>query len=78
MSSQKIILAGTLLNSVPEQVLKDQLIQIRGDLIESVTSIPGAFSPQSVSDRIDVIDARDKIVIPGFINAHCHQSRKEK
>ncbi len=74
MSSQKIILAGTLLSSVPEQVLKDKLIQIRGDLIESVTPIPGAFSPQSVSDRIDVIDARDKIVIPGFINAHCHHT----
>ena len=74
MNDQKIILAGTLLNPGSETVERNRLIRIRGDLIEGVEPIPGAFSPDDQSDGTAVIDAREKVVIPGFINAHCHHT----
>ena len=73
MSTEKIILAGTLLSAATEPVLKDQSIKIRGDLIESVEPMASTFAT-SESDETDIIDARDKVVIPGFINAHCHHT----
>ena len=74
MNDQKIILAGTLLNPGSETLERNRLIRIRGDLIEGVEPIPGAFSPDDQSDGTAVIDAREKVVIPGFINAHCHHT----
>jgi len=74
MSTEKLILAGTLLSPAPEPVLKDQSIKIRGDLIESVNPITSTSAPPNDSAELDVIDARDKVVMPGFINAHCHHT----
>ena len=74
MNTEKIILAGTLLSSAAEPVLKNQLIEIRGDVIERVGPIPDGFSMERESAGAHVIDAREKVVIPGFINAHCHHT----
>ena len=72
MNDHKIILAGTLLVAATEPVLKDRLIRIRGDLIESVEPVP-ATPPENSGEAL-VIDARDKVVIPGLVNAHCHHT----
>ena len=72
MNDAKIILAGTLLASTAEPVLKDRLIRIRGELIESVEPMPAAL-PET-SNEAQVIDARDNVVMPGLVNAHCHHT----
>ena len=72
MTDAKFILAGTLLTSASEPVLKDRLVRIRGDLVERVEPLPAA--PPETSTGALVIDARDKVVIPGLINGHCHHT----
>ena len=72
MNDNKIILAGTLLGAATEPVLQDRLIRIRGELIESVEPLPAG--PLEISAETPVIDARDKVVIPGLVNAHCHHT----
>ncbi|MDE0035511.1 MAG: amidohydrolase family protein [Deltaproteobacteria bacterium] len=72
MTDAKFILAGTLLTSASEPVLRDRLIRIRGDVVESVEPLPPA--PPETSTGALVIDARDKVVMPGLINAHCHHT----
>ena len=69
MNDRKVILAGTVLDPEAERVVTDRLIRIRGEVIESVEPIPATFSPEKESG---VVDARDKVVIPGFVNAHTH------
>ena len=72
MTGAKIILAGTLLASASEPVLKNRLIRIRADLVESVEPMPDA--PPDATTGALVIDARDKVVMPGLVNAHCHHT----
>ncbi len=72
MTDAKFILAGTLLTAASEPMLKDRLIRIRGDLVERVEPLPAA-PPETSTGRL-VIDARDKVVIPGLINAYCHHT----
>ena len=72
MNGNKIILAGTLLGAATEPVLKDRLIRLRGELIESVEPMPA--TPPETSPETSVIDARDKVVMPGLVNAHCHHT----
>lgn len=72
MTDAKIILAGTLLASASEPVLKNRLIRIDGDVVESVEPMPAA--PPEASTGAFVIDARDKVVMPGLVNAHCHHT----
>ena len=72
MNADKIILAGNLLSAASEPVLKDRLIRIHGELIASVEPMPSA--PPEASNEAQVIDARDKVVMPGLVNAHCHHT----
>ena len=65
-------MAGTLLGAATEPVLKDRLIRIRGQRIEGVEPMPAA--PPETSAETPVIDARDKVVMPGLVNAHCHHT----
>lgn len=70
MSTEKIILAGTLLCSASEPVLRNRLVRISGDRIDAVEPLPDTFP----AEGRDVVDARDKVVIPGFVNAHTHHT----
>ncbi len=72
MNDDKVILAGTLVGAAFEPVLRDRLIRIRGELIESVEPLPG--QPLEISAEALIIDARDKVVIPGLVNTHCHHT----
>ena len=70
MSTEKFILAGTLLCAASEPVSRNRLVRIRGDLIDGIEPLPDTFS----AEGRDVVDARDKVVIPGFVNAHTHHT----
>lgn len=72
MNDDKVILAGTLVGTASEPVLRDRLIRIRGELIESVAPLPA--EPLEIPGETVVIDARDRVVIPGLVNAHCHHT----
>lgn len=70
MNDEKFILAGTLLSAASEPVSRNRLVRIRGDLIDGIEPLPDTFS----AEGRDVVDARDKVVIPGFVNAHTHHT----
>ncbi len=53
MNAEKIILAGNLLSAASEPVLKDRLIRIHGELIESVEPMP---APPEVMERMRVAE----------------------
>ena len=70
MNDEKFILAGTLLCAASEPVSRNRLVRIRGDQIDGIEPLPDTFS----AEGRDVVDARDKVVIPGFVNAHTHHT----
>ena len=43
-----------------------ELVRINGDRIQAIEPLPDTFS----AEGHDVVDARDEVVIPGFVNAH--------
>jgi 5-methylthioadenosine/S-adenosylhomocysteine deaminase len=73
MEQEKYILAGTLV-AAPRRVLPNQLVTIRGDSITDVGPIPESFFDQRAAGQAEVIDARDKVVMPGLVNAHSHHT----
>lgn len=73
MQPERFILAGTLI-AAPGKVLKNQLVTLAGDKIKHVGPIPESFAGKPSEERANVIDARDKIVMPGLINSHCHHT----
>lgn len=73
MQPERFILAGTLV-AAPGKILKNQLVTLAGEKIKDVGPIPESFAGEPFGERTDIIDARDKIVMPGLINAHCHHT----
>lgn len=74
MEKKKLILAGMVLKSGLDEPLRNQIISIRGNKIENISTIDKSFRRKNLANDTEVIDARRKIVIPGFINAHCHHT----
>jgi 5-methylthioadenosine/S-adenosylhomocysteine deaminase len=73
MEREKHILAGTLV-ATPKRVLSNQLVTIKGERITDVGPIPAAFFDHGAVSQAEVIDARDKVVMPGLVNAHSHHT----
>lgn len=61
------ILGGSLITSAREEPQRDWGIHFRGNQIEAVG--PNGDLPRR---GVQLIDARDKIVCPGFVNTHHH------
>src|SRR5215469_13246128 len=63
-----VIRAGTLIDGKSDQARHDQIIVIRGNLVESVSGAAGAKIPSGAA----VIDLSQKTVLPGLIDSHTH------
>jgi 5-methylthioadenosine/S-adenosylhomocysteine deaminase len=73
MEQEKYILAGTLV-AAPRRVLSNHMVTVKGDRITDVGPIPETFFDPGAVSQTEVIDARDKIVMPGLVNAHSHHT----
>lgn len=63
-----VIRAGTLIDGKSDKARHDQIIVIRGNLVESVSGAAGAKIPSGAT----VIDLSQKTVLPGLIDSHTH------
>ena len=68
LKSFTVIRAGTLIDGKSETPRHDQVIVIRGHLIDSVSDAAGAKIPQGAA----VIDLSKETVLPGLIDSHTH------
>lgn len=69
MTDSLLIQGGTILTATKEQpVIENGFILIEKGQIAAI----GPGRPKPEIDVDEVIDARDKLVIPGFVNAHTH------
>lgn len=64
----KVIKAGQLLDVASGKVLRDQVIVIRSDLIESVGTAAGTRIPEGA----EIVDLSGSTVLPGLIDTHTH------
>ncbi len=63
-----VIVNGVLLNVYTGELLKDHSVAIKGERIAYV----GKEIRPTIGPETKVIDAREKILIPGFIDGHTH------
>jgi imidazolonepropionase-like amidohydrolase len=63
-----VIRAGTLIDGKSDQPRRDQVIVIRGGVIESVSDAGSAKIPPDAN----VIDLSKSVVLPGLIDSHTH------
>jgi len=75
VSVDLLITGGTIVTMDPSRrVLEDGFIAVRGDEIVAVGSGASAslrFAPKGIDAKLK-IDARGKLILPGFINGHTH------
>ena len=67
MSDRTLVRAGRFVDVVAGEVLRAQVIAIRGDRIESVEADEGRYR-----DAAKVIDLSNHSVLPGLIDCHAH------
>src|SRR6267154_26674 len=75
VSVDLLITGGTIVTMDPSRrILEDGFIAVRGDEIVAVGSGASAslrFAPKGIDAKLK-IDARGKLILPGFINGHTH------
>ena len=75
VSVDLLITGGTIVTMDPSRrTLEDGFIAVRGDEIVAVGSGASAslhFAPKGIDAKLK-IDARGKLILPGFINGHTH------
>src|SRR5258708_4192710 len=75
VSVDLVITGGTIVTMDPSRrVLEDGFIAVRGDDIVAVGSGDSTslhFAPKGIDAKLK-IDARGKLILPGFINGHTH------
>lgn len=62
------VINGTVLNVYTCEWIKNLTVLIKGEWIFHV----GAHLPDAIGPETSIIDAKDKVVIPGLIEAHTH------
>src|SRR6266436_1254726 len=75
VSVDLLITGGTIVTMDPSRrILEDGIIAVRGEEIVALGSGASAslrFAPKGIDDKLK-IDARGKLILPGFINGHTH------
>lgn len=66
----QVIHAGVLLNDPGRPPLSEQSVIIRNNIIQEVRA--GYLDPKAIDANAEVIDLRNRFVLPGLIDAHVH------
>ena len=67
-----IILAGAVIDTRTGQVLRDQMIAIRGNVVEGIRPIAEQNARPFEQTGAKIIDLRKYTVLPGLIDSHTH------
>ena len=73
---QTVILNGTLIDGSGVDATPNNAVVINGNRIRSVGQLPGDVNLED-KDKVEVIDASGKWVIPGLIDCHSHISSRQ-
>ncbi|MBA7535534.1 hypothetical protein ES705_27792 [subsurface metagenome] len=65
----KIIFGGTLIDGTGTKPIKNTVIHIKGKKIAEITDVNSFLEPKEASY---IFDARNKFILPGFIDCHTH------
>ena len=68
------ILAGRLIDGISDKVEENQAIAIEDGRVSEISRITSALweLEKTSHGEIQIVDARDRTVLPGLINGHCH------
>jgi imidazolonepropionase-like amidohydrolase len=71
-ATRLLIKNGTLIDGSGGDLIPNRLLVVEGNRIALVGEMDGSMRPETPDDT--VIDAANKFILPGLIDAHCHIS----
>lgn len=76
----KLIQAGWLLGVPGQQPQRERTIVVRNDRIERIERIDSGYTaPETIADAdVELIDLRDRFVLPGMMDMHVHLSSNSR
>jgi imidazolonepropionase len=69
-SDQKGPRTGVHMNNLG--IIEDGTVAVSGDIIVAVGSTKEVFEQVKIDKQTKVIDAKDKVILPGFVDCHTH------
>lgn len=71
----KVIFGGTLIDGTGAKPIENTVILIKGEKIDEITDVNSFSEPK---EALYIFDARNKFILPGFIDCHTHIQLSEK
>ncbi|MDY7102462.1 MAG: amidohydrolase [Actinomycetota bacterium] len=76
MAGPDIRITGALVVPVDGPPIAEGVVEVTGDRITHVSTVPSSASGATTEATVETIDAAGMVVIPGLVNTHCHTSQQ--